>query len=135
MDGLIKRLERFIVLALLGMMMIVVFLGTVELAVVLVRQMLAPPLPVLLDIDEMLTIFGFFMLILVGLELMETVRVYLVDEIVHAEVIFLVAIIAITRKVIILDFKSLQPLNLIGIAAIILALSAGFYTVKKALKE
>jgi uncharacterized membrane protein (DUF373 family) len=135
MNGFIKRFERFVVFALLVMMMIVVFLSTVELAVVLVRQMLAPPLPILLDIDEMLTIFGFFMMILIGLELMETVKVYLVEETVHAEIIFLVAIIAITRKVIILDFTSLEPMNLIGIAAIILALSGGYYMLKKGLKE
>jgi len=46
---------------------------------------------------------------------------------------FLVAIIAITRKVIILDFANLDPLTLIGIAALILSLSIGFYSVKTVL--
>ena len=133
MDKSLKQFERYIVIALLVMMIIVVFIGTVELAIVLVQQMLEPPMPLLLGINEMFEVFGFFLMILIGLELMETIKVYLKEETVHAEIIFLVAIIAITRKVIILDVKSLPPLTLIGVAAIILSLSVGYYAVKKAL--
>lgn len=115
------------------MMVVVVFLGTVELGVILVEQMLNPPRFILLDINETLTIFGFFMMVLIGLELIETIKVYLVREMVHVEVILLVAIIAIARKIIVLDVKTLPPLTLVGIAAIVLALSVGYYALKRAL--
>ena len=128
----IKKFEHIIVIALLGMMVLVVFLSTVELAVTLVEQLLKPPI-LLLEIDKLLKIFGFFLMILIGLELVETLKVYINEEIVHVEFVFLVAIIAITRKVIILDIKTLDPLTLIGLASIILALSGGFYLLKKAL--
>jgi uncharacterized membrane protein (DUF373 family) len=42
--------------------------------------------------------------------------------------------IAIARKVIILEVKDLDPLALIGIACIILALAVGYYFVKKAIR-
>jgi uncharacterized membrane protein (DUF373 family) len=132
-ERFLKHFERYIVIGLLGMMVIVVFLGTVELGVILVEQMLKPPRFILLDINEMLTIFGFFMMVLIGLELIETIKVYLVREMVHVEVILLVAIIAIARKVIVLDVKTLPPLTLAGIAAIVLALSVGYYVLKRAL--
>ena len=74
-------------------------------------------------------------MILIGLELIETIKVYLSSEVIPVEIIFLVAIIAVTRKVIILDFKTLEPLMLIGLAAIILALSIGYYAVKKVLDK
>lgn len=135
MERFLKHFQRYIVIGLLGMMVVVVFLGTVELAVILVEEMLEPPRLILLNINEMLKIFGFFLMILIGLELIETIKVYLVEEMVHVEIIFLVAIIAITRKVIILDVKSLPPLTLIGVAAIILALSGGYYWLKKALNH
>ncbi len=135
MEKLLKKFERIIILSLLTMMSIVVLLGTLELAVILVEQMLKSPRIILLDINEMLTIFGFFLMILIGLELMETMKVYLVEETVHVEIIFLVAIIAITRKVIILDVNALTPLTSVGVAAIILSLSIGYYVLKKALKE
>ena len=129
----VKKVEHIIVVALLGMMVLVVFLSTIELAVILVEQLLSPPL-LLLEIHELLKIFGFFLLILIGLELVETLKVYISEEIVHVEFVFLVAIIAVTRKVIILDIKNLDPLTLIGLASIILALSGGFYLLKKALR-
>jgi uncharacterized membrane protein (DUF373 family) len=134
MQKFLKKFERYIILGLLGMMIVVVFLGTLELAVVIVKEMLKPPI-ILLDINEMLTVFGFFLTILIGLELIETMKVYLSEELFHVEIIFSVAIIAITRKIIILDVKKLEPLTLLGIAAIVLALAFGYYALKKALKH
>ena len=130
----LKKFEHYVILGLLAMMVLVVFLGTLELVLVLVKEMLKPP-KFLLNIEEMLTVFGFFLMILIGLELIETMKIYLSEESVHVEIIFLVAIIAITRKVIILDVKSLAPLTLLGIAAIILALAFGYYALKRALKH
>ena len=81
----------------------------------------------LLDIDELLDLFGVFLLVLIGVELLETVKMYLIQKTVHVEVVFTVAMIAIARKVIILDVKVLSSLTLIGIGAIIIALSVGHY--------
>ena len=81
----VKKFENIIVIALLIMMVLVVFLSTVELAVTLVEQLLKPPL-LLLEIDKLLKIFGFFLMILIGLELVETLKVYISEEIVHVKV-------------------------------------------------
>jgi uncharacterized membrane protein (DUF373 family) len=133
MEKLLRKFERFIIIGLLAMMVLVVLLATIELAVILVEQAFEPPSFLLLDIRDMLTIFGFFMMILIGIELIEVIEVYLKEEVIHVEVIFLVAIIAIARKVIIFDVKEVEPLALIGVAAIIIALSAGYFLVKKGL--
>ena len=136
MEKLLKKFERYIIIGLLVMMILVVFIGSVELAIMLVERMLSPfPKWILLNISEMLEIFGFFMMILIGIELIETIKIYLVDESIHVEVICLVAIVAIARKVIILDVDKLPPVTLLGIAAIILALSVGYFFIKKALNE
>ena len=68
---------------------------------------------------------------LIGIELLETVKAYLSQQLIHSHVVFTVALIAIGRKVIILDIYKLDGLSLIGIAAIIIALSLGFFLVKK----
>ena len=135
MNKFLSKFENLTVIALLGMMVIVVFLATIELGVILYKQMASPPLYILLDINDMLSLFGFFFMILIGIEIIETIKVYLNKDVIPVEVIFLVAIIAVTRKVIILDFKNLEPLTLIGIAAIILSLSFGYYAVKKILNS
>ena len=136
MEKILKKFEHYVVIGLLAMMALVVFLSTVELAVIIVERMLdGTPKFFLLDITDMLEIFGFFMMILIGLELIETIKVYIVEESIHIEIICLVAIVAITRKVIILDLYKLPPVTLLGIAAIILALSVGYFFIKKAMNE
>ena len=126
----LEKVERLIVLSLLVMMVAVVFLSTVELGWLIIKDIITPPV-FLLDIDELLDVFGMFLLVLIGVELLETVKMYLTQKTVHVEVVFTVAMIAIARKVIILDVKELSSLTLIGIGVIIFALSAGYYLVRR----
>jgi len=126
----LEKVERVIVLSLLVMMVAVVFLSTVELGWLIIKDIITPPV-FLLDIDELLDVFGMFLLVLIGVELLETVKMYLTQKTVHVEVVFTVAMIAIARKVIILDVKELSSLTLIGIGVIIFALSAGYYLVRR----
>ncbi|UCH80199.1 MAG: phosphate-starvation-inducible PsiE family protein [Nitrospiraceae bacterium] len=126
----VKKFERIIVMSLIVMMSAVVFLSAVELGWIIIKDITTPPV-VLLEIDELLEIFGIFLLVLIGIELLEMIKVYLVDNVVHVEVVFMVAIIAVGRKVVVLDVKDLPSLTLIGISAIILALSLGYYLIKR----
>jgi uncharacterized membrane protein (DUF373 family) len=111
------------------MMVLTVFLTTIELAWMLILDITTEPM-FLLEIQELLDLFGLFLLVLIGIELIETLRTYLTDHEIHAEVVFTVALIAIGRKVIILDVKELPSLTLVGIAAIILAMSFGYFLLK-----
>jgi len=113
---------------------LVVLLATLELIYLLALDIITPPL-FLLDIGELLDIFGYFLLILIGIELLETFRIYLQEHAINVQVVFVVAMIAIARKVIILDVGELQSLTLIGIGFIIASLSAGYYLVKKSQEE
>ncbi|MBA4398101.1 MAG: phosphate-starvation-inducible E-like protein [Syntrophus sp. (in: bacteria)] len=122
----LDKIERVIILSLLVMMVLVVFLATLDLGYVITKDILTPPV-LLLDIAELLDIFGMFLLVLIGIELLETVKMYLTEKKVHVEVVFTVAMIAIARKVIILDIQEVSSLTLIGIGIIIFALSAGYY--------
>lgn len=122
----LEKIERVIVLSLLIMMVLVVFLSTVDLAWIIVKDIITPPV-FLLEIKELLDIFGMFLLVLIGVELLETVKMYLTKKTVHVEVVFTVAMIAIARKVIIMDLKEVSSLTLMGIGVIIIALSAGYY--------
>ncbi len=112
-------------------MALVLLLSAVELAWVIIKDIITPPI-LILDIDELLEIFGLFMLVLIGIELLDTIaKTYMAESVDHAQIVMAVAIIAIARKVIILDVKDLSGLAVVGIAAIILALSIGYYLIKK----
>ena len=136
MEKILRKFEYYLVIGLLAMMALVVFLSTVELAVIIVQRMLSgKPQLFLLDNGDMLEIFGFFMMILIGIELIETIKVYLEDESIHVEIICLVAIVAVARKVIIIDLYKVSPVALLGIAAIILALCIGYFFLKRAMHQ
>jgi uncharacterized membrane protein (DUF373 family) len=134
MLDVLRKFEQVILVALVLMMSVVVFLSTVELGWIILRDIVTPPV-VLLDIDELLDVFGFFLLVLIGIELLETIKTYFVEHVIHAEVVIEVAMIAIARKVIILDVKELPSLTLLGIAAIIITLAVAYWVVKRGVKE
>lgn len=130
----LKRLERLVVQVLMGLMALVVVIATADLAWLIVQDVLTPPV-LLLSVEQLLDIFGLFMLVLIGIELLETVmKTYLTRGEPHYEVVLSVAIIAIARKVIILDVKEVDGLGLIGIAAIVLAL-AGAYSLMRRCRQ
>ena len=132
MQAVLKRFQRIIVMTLLGLMMLAILASTVELAVILFQELMKPPL-FLLNIDEMLEVFGFFLMVLIGIELLESIKAYLEEDRVHAEIVFLVAIVAVSRKVIILDYREIGAALLGGMSAVILALGLGYFLVRRAL--
>ena len=134
MEKIFKFFEKVIVVVLIGLMMLAVLVSTIELAIILFQQLMKPPV-FLLNVTEMLEVFGFFLMVLIGLELLETIRAYLQEDRVHAEVVLLVALVAVSRKVIILDYKKMSLEMLYGMSALIVALGIGYFLVRRALHQ
>jgi uncharacterized membrane protein (DUF373 family) len=122
--------ERIITRVLLVMMAAVVLLATVELAWILGKDVLSPPL-FLLEIDELLEVFGQFLLVLIGIELLHSTKVYSERREIHLEAVLIVALIAVARKIVVLDPKDVPEGALLGIAAIAAALTLGYYLVRR----
>jgi len=117
--------------ALMVMMAVVLGLATVDLGWLIIKDIIESPM-FLLSVDQLLDIFGLFMLVVIGIELLETImKTYITQDQPHYEVVLSVAIIAIARKVIILDLKEVDSLTLIGIASIVIALTGGYFLMKK----
>jgi uncharacterized membrane protein (DUF373 family) len=122
----LKQFERFIVAALILMLAVVILLSVGELAWILIKDVLSPPV-LILDIEELLELFGFFLLVLIGLELLETIKNYYTEGKIELTVIFTVALIALARKIIILEPDKYDPLTLVGLGIMILALVCGYW--------
>jgi uncharacterized membrane protein (DUF373 family) len=127
---MLKKFEKIIIFSLIGMMAAVVLISTVELGVLIIKDIFSPP-RYWLGIDQLFEIFGFFLILLIGVELLETIKAYLAENVIHSEIVLEVALIAISRKVIILDVKDYEPLTIVGIAALILAIAVSFFLIKK----
>jgi uncharacterized membrane protein (DUF373 family) len=117
--------------ALLFLMSIVVLLTTLDLGWMIVKDIATPPL-LMLNVSEILDLFAAMLVVLIGVELLDTIKVYIIDRTIRVELILSVGLVAITRKVIILDSAHMEGLTLIGIASVVLSLSASYMLVKRA---
>ena len=130
----LEKFEEIVSRALLVMMAAVVLLTTIELGWILVEDVLTAPV-FLLEIDEILELLGLFLLVLIGIELMHSVKIFIKRREIHLEAMLIVALVAVARKVIVLEPKELAPDAVLGLAALALALTIGYYLVKRAGRE
>jgi uncharacterized membrane protein (DUF373 family) len=131
----LNKFERGVYYALMIMLALVIIFGVLELAFILVSALFTD-LSFRFANQEILQIFGYFLLILIGIELLETIKAYLVKNEIHVEIIILVAIIAVARKIILLDpfvegGAELNSLATIALGVVIIALAGSYYLVKK----
>lgn len=128
----VTKIERYIIKTLIALMSFLLVLATIELGYTIFRSLMENGEGELfINLDTLMNVFGVFLLVLIGIELLDTIKVYFKKHVVHVEVVMLVAIIAVARKVIVMDFDKYTGLEVIGIASIIVALAGGYYLVKR----
>ena len=71
-------------------------------------------------------------MVLLGLELLQTLKAYFREHQLQIEVILVVAMIAIGRHIIQVDIAHMPGAQLAGLALLIASLAASYYLVKKA---
>jgi len=123
--------ERFIYGVLIALLMVVLCFAVGELVWVLFLSLSNPP-PLLLQNHELTNVLGVFLLVLIGVELLDTMLEYFRENAIHVEIVVLLSIIAIARKVILLDPATTDGLELVGIGIIIIGLSAAYFLIRKA---
>jgi uncharacterized membrane protein (DUF373 family) len=134
LETLLTRVQKFTVLALAAMLSVVVILSTLHLGVLIAQEVWAPP-RFLIRVQGLLEIFGYFLLVLIGVELIETLKAYLKKDVIHIRVVLEVALIAMARKVIVEEPNTVPGMTLFGIAALILALGIAFHVERQARRE
>jgi len=80
---------------------------------------------------SIIDLFGLFFLVLVGVELLETLKMYTKEHVVHVEVVLLVALIVAARKIILIDYTTTPSDIFFGIAAIVIAIGVSYFLLKK----
>ena len=134
LEILVTKIQKLVVVALAAMLTVVVLLSTLHLGVLIAQEVWTPP-RFLIRVQGLLEIFGYFLLVLIGVELLETLKAYLRKDVIHVRVVLEVALIAMARKVIIEEPNAVPSLTLIGIAALILALGIAFYFERQGKRE
>ena len=128
--------KRIIAGILMALMFVLVGIVTIEIVYAFIVAALPGDMPATREIvmseAEMLATLGLFLTVLIALELIETVEVYFRKHSIHVEIVVLVAIIALARKVIILDLTKYSPMVLFALGFLIVGLGATYFLVRRA---
>jgi len=130
----LERVEHAVVLLLIVLLIVVICVALVDLWVLFGMRIgdRLSEIRTAGDFQEALqSAFGGVLMVLLGLELLETVKVYFQEHKIRVEIILFVAIIATGRHIIQLDTHNANPMVLFGLAALMLALSASYFLLKR----
>ncbi len=130
-EPLIQKLRiliRFSVRSLAVLMTLVIFFGVLDVAWEIYQKLRGAPV-MLMTISDILATFGAFMAVLIAIEIFINITVYLRDDVIHVKIVMATALMAIARKVIILDFKVISPAYIFATAALVFAMSIGYWLV------
>jgi uncharacterized membrane protein (DUF373 family) len=76
--------------------------------------------------------FGGVLIVVLGLELIETLKVYFREHKVRVEVIVIVSLIAVGRHIIQVDYEHVDAWQLMGLGVLVISLALGYFLVAKA---
>lgn len=127
----LNKLIKISLKILAVLMVLVIFWGVGDVVYVLYQKLITPPI-LLLEITDILATFAAFLAVLIAIEIYQNIVLYLrTDVIFPVKLVVATALMAIARKVIILDFKEISALYIFATAAVVLALGVTYYLLSK----
>ncbi len=132
-DPLVEFLHKTIKIAvriLAVLMVFVIIWGIGDVVFVLYQRLMLPPF-MLLSISDILATFGAFLAVLIAIEIFINITIYIRDDVLPVTLVVATALMAISRKVIIFDFKELSPMYIFATASVVLALGITYWLISK----
>jgi len=124
----LKQISKYIIYALMFILVISMLLGTIDLFVLFIKKIVDPtPYPLLIDIEELYAIFSFLLIIVVGYELFKSMYLILKVDLIPVKSILKIAAIALANKVITLNLKEIEINELFGLAALIVCIGVAYF--------
>ncbi|MEE4253369.1 MAG: phosphate-starvation-inducible PsiE family protein [Desulfuromusa sp.] len=136
-DPLISFLHKAIKVAvqiLAILMVLVIFWGVADVILVLYNRLAAPPV-MLLGLSDIFKVFAAFLVVLIAIEIYQNIVLYLRTDVIPIKLVVATALMAIARKVIIIDFAEVTPVYIFATASVVLALGITYYLLGKHHKE
>lgn len=132
--NLIKKFEVAIFYFLTAIIVLYIAVEIVELVYQFGKALLTKDVTstrLLITKEQTALVLPVFFNILIAIELIDTFNVYIKEHSIKVQNILLIGLIAIGRKLLTLDLGHADGLTNMGLASIIIALSLGYYLVKK----
>lgn len=134
-ENLVWTFEKATITALQLLIVLAVLVATVMLYVLFFQNLFARIADVHSAGDllpAMQRVFAGALIVLLGLELAETLRAYFAEHAIRVEVILIMAIVAIGRHMIQLDFDHVPAAEIFGLSTLMASLTGGYFLVKRA---
>lgn len=137
-DRAIEKFEILIIALLQLMLVVAVAVGTAQLFVLLFKRLPSSWAEIATADDlhaVMQRAFGGVLVVVLGLELIETLKVYFREHRVRVEVIMIVSLIAVGRHIIQVDYTNVAGMQLVGLGALIMSLAGGYFLIAKSHRQ
>jgi uncharacterized membrane protein (DUF373 family) len=132
--NIIKKFEEIVFYILSGIIILYIAVEIVELIYQFGRALFSGndgSTRLLITKEQTSLVLPVFFNVLIAIELIDTFNVYIKEHSIKVQSILLIGLIAIGRKLLVLDLGHADGLSNIGLASIIIALSVGYYLVKR----
>jgi uncharacterized membrane protein (DUF373 family) len=126
---LIENIEVIVSKILSLAMVMVILVSVCDLLIFVSKELINDPQTLLKD--TLFVIFGLFLNVLIALEILENITAYLKKHVIQVELVIVTSLIAVSRKIIILDLEKKTATDLIGLAIAIFSLSISYLIVKQ----
>jgi len=130
----LKKFEVFVFYMLSAIIVMYIAVELIELVYQFGRALLTKndtSTRLLITKEQTALVLPVFFNILIAIELIDTFNFYIKEHSIKVQSILLIGLIAIGRKLLVLDVGHADGLGNLGLAAIILALSVGYYLIQK----
>ncbi|BAB72571.1 alr0613 [Nostoc sp. PCC 7120 = FACHB-418] len=124
----IEHIEVLVSKVLSIFMVVVILVAIADLAIFIIKEVFTTPYG---SINTTLfKVFGLFLNILIALEILENITAYLKRHVFQVELVIVTSLIAVARKIIILDLEKVKGIDIIGLGVAILALSISYLIIR-----
>jgi uncharacterized membrane protein (DUF373 family) len=126
--SLLHKVIRQAVRVLSVLMVFVIIWGIGDVLWILYQKLSTPPY-FLLNINDIFSTFGAFLAVLIAIEIFVNITLYLRDDVIHVKLVIATALMAIARKVIVLDYATVDPAYVYATGVTVLALGITYWLV------
>src|SRR5919199_2788669 len=123
-EGIEVAISKVLSLAMIW----VILVSVCDLLIFLGKTWLSDPQHVFKE--TLFVIFGLFLNVLIALEILENITAYLRKHVVQVELVIVTSLIAVARKIIILDLEKVSGIDIIGLGIAVLALSISYLIIR-----
>lgn len=125
-----NRIIRYGVRVMSVIMVLVVLAAIVDAGYSLAAKFFGPPYG-LLNVSDLLSIFAAALVVLIAIEIFSNITLYLTTDVFHVKMVVSTALMAVARKIITLDDKSLDWPYFLAYAGLVLALGITYWLVAR----